>query len=62
MFIRLRKDISFSTNTKGFILLKINQYFYAIKNRDSNTELSEFVYLKNEKEPTIINLGIGFKL
>jgi hypothetical protein len=61
-FIQLKKDISFSTNTSGFILIKINQYFNSIKNQDSNTPLNNYFNLKNEKEPTTVNLGIGIDL
>ncbi|CAH8283669.1 hypothetical protein EV196_102530 [Mariniflexile fucanivorans] len=61
-FIQLKKNISFSANTKGFLILKINQYFNSIKNNDSNSDLSNYVNFKNEKEPTTINLGIGIEL
>jgi len=61
-FIQLKKDISFSTNTQGFILIKINQYFNAIKNHDANSPLNTYYKLKDEKEPTTVNLGIGFDL
>lgn len=61
-FIQLKKEISFSTNTPGFILIKINQYFNSIKNQDSNTPLNNYFNLKNEKEPTTVNLGIGIDL
>ena len=61
-FIQLKKNISFSSNKKGFILIKINQYFNSIKNNDSDSDLNEFIELKNEKEPTTINLGIGIIL
>ena len=59
-FIQLKKDISFSENTKGFLLLKINQYFNSIKNTDSNS--NDYITYKNEKEPTTVNLGIGINL
>lgn len=58
-FIQLKKNVSFSSDKKGFILLRINQHFNSIKNNDSDSDLSEFVELKNEKEPTTVNLGIG---
>jgi hypothetical protein len=61
-FIQLKKEISFSTNTAGFVLIKINQYFNAIKNYDSNSALNNYFNLKNEKEPTTVNLGIGIDL
>lgn len=61
-FIQLKKEISFSTSTPGFILIKINQYFNAIKNHDSNSALNNYFNLKDEKEPTTINLGIGIDL
>ncbi len=61
-FIQLKKNISFSTNTKGFLSLKINQYFNSIKNNDSNSDLSNYISFKNEKEPTTVNLGIGIEL
>ena len=61
-FIQLKKEISFSTNTPGFILVKINQYFNAIKNNDSNSALNNYFNFNNEKEPTTVNLGIGIDL
>ena len=57
-FIQLKKNVSFSPVTKGFFLVKINQYFNSIKNKDYNWGF-EF---KNEKEPTTVNLGIGIIL
>ncbi len=59
-FIQLKRNISFSTNTNGFILLKVNQFFNSIKNFDSET-IAPFEY-ENEKEPTTINLGIGIEI
>lgn len=61
-FIQLKKNISFSTNTKGFLLLKINQYFNSIKNNEYDSALNNYFEFKNEKEPTTINLGIGIEL
>jgi hypothetical protein len=61
-FIQLKKEISFSTNTPGFILVKINQNFNAIKNNDSNSALNNYFNFNNEKEPTTVNLGIGIDL
>lgn len=61
-FIQLKKNISFSADKKGFILLKINQYFNAIKNNDPDSDLTQYIDFKNEKEPTTINLGIGLVL
>ncbi|WP_158845892.1 outer membrane beta-barrel protein [Algibacter sp. L1A34] len=61
-FIQLKKNISFSENTKGFLLLKINQYFNSIKNADSNSNLNEYVDSNNEKEPTTVNFGVGINL
>ncbi|WP_458626391.1 outer membrane beta-barrel protein [Winogradskyella sp. PC D3.3] len=58
-FIQLKKNISFSSDKKGFILLRINQYFNSIKNNDSDSDLSQYIEFKNEKEPTTVNLGIG---
>ncbi len=58
-YIQLKKFFSFSSNKKGFILLRINQYFNSIKNNDSDSDLSQFIEFKNEKEPTTVNLGIG---
>ena len=58
-FIQLKKSFSFSSEKKGFILLRINQYFNSIKNNDSNSDLSQYIEFKNEKEPTTVNLGIG---
>ncbi|SIS85976.1 Outer membrane protein beta-barrel domain-containing protein [Zobellia uliginosa] len=59
-FVQLKKSISFSTDKKGFILLRINQYFNSIKNNDADS--NQFIEFKNEKEPTTINLGIGIIL
>lgn len=59
-FIQLKKEISFSKNTNGFIVIKINQYFNSVKNSDS--DLNSHIDFKNEKEPTSINLGIGIEL
>ena len=61
-FIQLKKSISFSSDKKGFILLRINQYFNSIKNNDSDSDLSQYIEFKNEKEPTTVNLGIGIIL
>ncbi|MCF6308084.1 MAG: outer membrane beta-barrel protein [Flavobacteriaceae bacterium] len=61
-FVQLKKNISFSSDKKGFILLRINQYFNSIKNNDSDSDLNQFIEFKNEKEPTTINLGIGIIL
>ncbi len=61
-FIQLKKVISFSENKKGFILLKVNQHFNAIKNDKSNFDLIEGFEAYSEKEPTVINLGIGIIL
>ena len=58
-FIQLKKSISFSSDTKGFILIRINQYLNSIKNNDSNSDLNQYIEFKNEKEPTTINIGIG---
>ena len=61
-FIQIKKSISFSADKKGFILLKINQYFNAIKNNDPDSDLTQYIDFKNEKEPTTVNLGIGLVL
>jgi len=61
-FVQLKKSISFSSDKKGFILLRINQYFNSIKNNNSDSDLNQFIEFKNEKEPTTINLGIGIIL
>ncbi|AUC80950.1 outer membrane beta-barrel protein [Lacinutrix sp. Bg11-31] len=61
-FIQLKKSISFSSDKKGFILIRINQYFNSIKNNDSDSDLSQYIDFKNEKEPTTVNLGIGIIL
>ncbi|MAX71641.1 MAG: hypothetical protein CMC76_11195 [Flavobacteriaceae bacterium] len=58
-FIQLKKFFSFSSEKRGFILLKINQYINSIKNNDSDSDLSQYIEFKNEKEPTTVNLGIG---
>ncbi|WP_026755276.1 outer membrane beta-barrel protein [Sediminibacter sp. Hel_I_10] len=61
-FLQLKKSISFSSDKKGFILVRVNQYFNAIKNNDSNADISQYIDFKNEKEPTTVNLGIGILL
>jgi hypothetical protein len=61
-FIQLKKSISFSSDKKGFVLLRINQYINSIKNTDTNSDLSQYIEIKNEKEPTTVNLGIGIEL
>lgn len=61
-FIQLKKNISFSSDKKGFILLRINQYFNSIENDNSDSDLNQFIEFKSEKEPTTINLGIGIIL
>ncbi|QQY81167.1 hypothetical protein JJL45_09520 [Tamlana sp. s12] len=61
-FVQLKKNISYSASTKGYLSLKINQYFNAIKNNDSDSYLTNYVNFKNEKEPTTINLGIGITI
>lgn len=61
-FIQIKKSISFSSDTKGFVLLRINQYFNSIKNNDANAAMNQYFSDKSEKEPTTINLGIGIKL
>ncbi len=58
-YIQLKKSFSFSSKKKGFILLRINQYFNSIKNNDFDSDLSQYIDFKNEKEPTTLNLGIG---
>ncbi|WP_417197903.1 hypothetical protein [Bizionia sp.] len=60
-FIQLKKNISFSTTTNGFLLLKINQNFNSIKNNHSAPGIG-LIEFKNEKEPTTINLGIGIEI
>lgn len=60
-FIELRKNISFSSKTNGFLVLKINQYFNSIKNIDENDFTIDYG-LQNEKEPTTVNLGVGIIL
>lgn len=61
-FIQLKKSISFSSDKKGFILLRINQYLNSIKNNNNNSNLSQYIKFNNEKEPTTVNLGIGIEL
>ncbi|WP_179005666.1 outer membrane beta-barrel protein [Winogradskyella forsetii] len=61
-YLQLKKSISFSASKKGFILLKINQYINAIKNNDTDSDLSQYVEFKNEKEPMTVNLGVGLIL
>ncbi len=61
-FLQLKKSISFSSDKKGFIVVRVNQYFNAIKNNDSNADISQYIDFKNEKEPTTVNLGIGILL
>lgn len=61
-FIQLKKSISFSSDKKGFIFIRINQYLNSIKNNDSDSDLSQYIDFKNEKEPTTVNLGIGIIL
>jgi hypothetical protein len=61
-FIQLKKSISFSSDKKGFILLRINQYLNSIKNNDTNSDLIPYIKIRNEKEPTTVNLGIGIEL
>lgn len=61
-FIQLKKSLSFSTNTNGFIVIRINQYFNAIKNKENSSQLNEYIEAKNEKEPSTINFGIGLLL
>ncbi|WP_178987805.1 outer membrane beta-barrel protein [Winogradskyella schleiferi] len=61
-FLQLKKSITFSSSKKGFVLLKINQYIKAIKNNDTNSDISQYVEFKNEKEPMTVNLGVGLIL
>ncbi|MCB0428059.1 MAG: hypothetical protein KDD16_12225, partial [Mangrovimonas sp.] len=58
-FIQLKKTFSFSSEKKGFILLRINQYINSIKNANNDSDLDQYIEFKNEKEPTTVNLGIG---
>ena len=58
-FIQLKKTFSFSSEKKGFILLRINQYINSIKNAKNDSDLDQYIEFKNEKEPTTVNLGIG---
>ncbi len=59
-FIQLKKTISFSSNKKGFILLKINQHINTVKSiKPSNYDAFNS---KNENNPTTINLGVGINL
>ena len=60
-FIQLKKNISFTSDKKGFILLKINQYFNSIKNNEFESS-NPYIDYNNEKEPTTVNLGIGITL
>ncbi|WP_044403501.1 hypothetical protein [Lacinutrix sp. Hel_I_90] len=60
-FLQLKKSVSFSDKTKGFLLLKVNQYLNALKNNDSESTIGSISF-KNEKESTTINLGIGIEL
>ncbi|AUP78790.1 porin family protein [Flavivirga eckloniae] len=61
-FIQLKKTISFSSNKKGFILLRINQYFNSIKSYNLVTDAYQFTDIKAEKEPTTVNIGVGIAL
>lgn len=55
-FIQLKKNISFTSEKKGFVLLRISQYLNSIKSKKSVSSL------ENEKEPTTVNFGIGIIL
>jgi hypothetical protein len=61
-FLQIKKYITFSESKNGFILLKINQYFNAIKNNDSESDINQYLEFKNEKEPMTVNIGIGILL
>ncbi|NRD20624.1 outer membrane beta-barrel protein [Winogradskyella eckloniae] len=61
-FLQIKKNITFSESKKGFILLKINQYFNAIKNNNSESDINQYLEFKNEKEPMTVNIGIGLLL
>ncbi|MEQ6118000.1 outer membrane beta-barrel protein [Reichenbachiella sp. MALMAid0571] len=61
-FIQLRRNIAFTDSTNGFILLKINQYLNAIKGNDSEVQIGNNLVYNDEKEPTMLNIGIGLIL
>lgn len=67
-YIQLKKKVSFSNKTRGFLLLKFNQYFGTKKDNYLNDQLrNENLTIDNlisndEKEPMSINLGIGIEL
>lgn len=59
-FIQLKKSFSFSSEKKGFVLLRVNQHINSInKVSNDDPELSQYIEFKNGKEPTTVNLGIG---
>ena len=61
-FIQLKKFFSLSATKKGFVIVKVNQYFNAIKSNDPSSDIANYVNFKDEKEPTTINFGFGIEL
>lgn len=56
-FVQLKKKINLTSNLKGFLLLKINQYINSIKSVEKHPNDVYTNY--KEKEPTTVNLGFG---